>query len=123
MDLGEDRDAVVRHYIESGRQERDNRFRRSLDLGPTERRWLGWAGARVLVLSVYQSAYMAPLCPTSWVYQFTPLNKDNVLLTSSEINFCDDDNVIELLYPWNQTESHISELRREIENPVLMYCI
>jgi hypothetical protein len=122
MDFKEAREAAIRHYIESGRKEKDDQFRRSLDLGPTERRWLGWSGARVLVLSAYESEG-GPLCPTSWIYQFESQKKNNVILTSSEINFCDDDNVIELLQPWQRLESRISELRLEIENPVLMYYI
>jgi hypothetical protein len=122
MDLAEQREEVIRQYIESGRKEKDDQFRRSLALGPTERRWLGWSGARVLVLCAYQSAG-APLCPTFWEYQFTSLRGNGTIITSSEINFCDDDNVIELLQPWQKQESRISELRREIENQALMYYI
>lgn len=122
MGLEEQREERIRHYIESGRKERDDLFRRSLAGGPMIRRWLGWAGARVLVVGAYLGDD-APLCPTSWVYQFTSLDKNGERMSSYEINFCDDDNVLELLPHWYQQENYISKLQREIENPILMYHI
>ena len=122
MDYKEEREEVVRKYLESGRKERDDTFRRQLALGPTERRWLGWAGAKVLVLGAYEG-HGAPLCPTRWVYQFTRLGERQALLSSCEINFCDDDNILEVLPRWNRSDDLIRRLRKEIENPVLMYHI
>jgi hypothetical protein len=117
-----DRETVIQQYIASGRKERDDLFRRSLALGPTERRWLGWSGTRVLVLRAYLGSE-APLCPTPWKYEFTSLGKDRVKLDSSEINFCDDDNILDLLQPWNRSESIIRRVQDEIEHPALMYYI
>jgi hypothetical protein len=122
MDLTEARKEVIRQYVESGRKERDDQFRRSLALGPTERRWLGWSGARVLVLRAYLG-HEAPLCPTSWVYEFKALKKDSELIISPEINFCDDDNILNLLYSWSRSERVVRDLLNEIEYPALMYHI
>jgi hypothetical protein len=121
--LSEERRKVIEEYIQKGYKQKDDEFRKSLELGPQERRWLGWSGMRVRVLRAVEGKE-APLCPTKWTYHFVHLNGQGChTIESNEINFCDDDNVIDRLSSWQATPENIEFLKKDIQTYIPMYYI
>ena len=116
------REAVIEEYIQKGYKQKDDEFRKLLESGPQERRWLGWAGAKVKVLKAVEGPELE-LCPTNWVYYFVALSKEDQIIESNEINFCGDDDVIDRLPPWGRTKERIESLRSDIQPYVPMYYI
>lgn len=122
VDYTEERKKVIEIYVQKGYRQKDDEFRKSLEWGPQERRWLGWAGARVRVLRAVEGCE-APLCPTNWVYHFVGMDGQGSVIESNEINFCGDGDVIDRLPPWYKTEERINFLRNDIQTYAPMYYI
>lgn len=110
LDLDSYHKACREQYHTSGRAARDAAFRAKLRFGPCERRYLGWNGTLVRVLSAHASSNVSCLTGSQYIYVWEQLDSSYPPSECHEINFADDEDVLTLLPNWSNSEKLAKEL-------------